>query len=114
MSDFRTLLTITKKDNSELANSEVSGLSSELKKIIKKEDFVDALGEPFGHDFILDEDKKSAVAQLSEHYYGDDSKENEELFEFVENTEKEQIEEIIEKLKIEFADFEFSTETEEW
>ena len=41
-------------------------------------------------------------------------KENEELFEFVENTEKEQIEEIIEKLKIEFADFEFSTETEEW
>jgi len=114
MSDFGTLLRVTKKDNSELTISEVNDLSSELKKIIKKGEFVNALGEPFEHDFVIDDDKKSAVAQLSEHYYGDDLTENEELFEFVENTEKEQIEGIIEKLKIEFTDFEFEVETEEW
>lgn len=114
MSDFGTLLSATKKDKSDFTNSEVNDLSSELRKIIKKEDFIDALGEPFGHDFIIDDDKKSAVAQLSEHYYGDDTKENEELFEFVEFTEKEQVKEIIKQLKSEFPDFEFTTEIEEW
>lgn len=114
MSDFGTLLSATKKDNSEITNSEVNSLSSELKKIIKKGEFADALGETFEHDFVIDDDKKSAVVQLSEHYYGDDLTENKELFEFVENTEKEQIEEIIEKLKIEFSDYEFETKTEEW
>jgi hypothetical protein len=114
MSDFGTLLTVTKKDNSELTNSEVNDLSSELKKIIKKGEFTDALGEPFEHDFVIDDDKKSAIVQLSEHYYGDDLTENEELFEFVENTEKVQIEEIIEKLKLGFPDFKFEAETEEW
>jgi hypothetical protein len=114
MSDFGTLLTVTKKDNSELTNSEVNDLSSGLKKIIKKGEFTDALGEPFEHDFVIDDDKKSAIVQLSEHYYGDDLTENEELFEFVENTEKVQIEEIIEKLKLSFPDFKFEAETEEW
>src|SRR5690554_7287172 len=110
MSDFGTLLTASKKDNSSITNSEVKDLSDELKTIIKKGDFTNALGEPFEHDFVIDNDKKSAVVQLSEHYYGDDLTKNQELFEFVEETEREQIEEIIEKLKNEFKDFEFETE----
>lgn len=113
MSDFGTLLTVT-KNNNDLTNIEIKDISKSLEKIIKIGEYVNALGDPFENDFTLDEDKKIATLQLSEHYYGDDLTQNEELFEFVEDTEIEQIEEIIEMLKIEFPDFEFTTKIEEW
>lgn len=112
MSDFGTLLIARKKDESDLSNSEINNLSSELKEIIKNGEFVNAVGEPFEHNFILDDDKKSAMVQLSEHYYGDED--NDELFQFVEETELEQGEEIIKKLSLEFPEIEFEISVEDW
>ena len=114
MSDFGSILTAFKKDKSDLTNTDVNNLSSELKKIIKNEDYENVLGEPFEHDFIIEEDKKSAIVILSEHYYGLESNDNNKLFKFVETTEIEQVNEIIEYLNKKFTEFEFSVEVINW
>jgi len=114
MSDFGALLTVTNKDNAEISKSELKDFSKSLEKIIISQDYTNALGDPFAHEFVLDDDKESATVQLSEHYYGDDATENEELLEFVIDTETNQIEEIIEKLRNEFPEYEFSYVIEDW
>ncbi len=113
MSDFGTIITATKKDDENFSSREAKKLSKALKKIIKVGEYSSAMGEDFDSEFNQEENSNSILVILSEYYYGSDN-EDEELFEFVKDTELEEANEIAEKLKEDFKDYDFETNTENW
>lgn len=114
MSDFGTTILAKKEDNSNFSSDDISDLSSKLKSILKDGEYGGALGDDFNHQFGEIEGSKSIIVQLSEYYYGNDDDENEESFEFVKDVELDQALELVEMLSMEFPDYRFEANVEEW
>lgn len=115
MSDFGTVITITKQDEQAFSADEVSALTTEVDDVLQNEDYVNALGEPFQTDIKEVEGEPNLLLLiLSEHYYGGDEEEDEETFQFVEESEVQHAESIAEELKARFKGYSFAASIEEW
>lgn len=114
MSDFGTVITITKQDGT-FSGDEISALTTELDEILQNEDYVNALGEPFQLELKEVENEPSLLLLiLSEHYYGGDEEEDEETFQFVEESEVGHAENIAGELQRKFNGYTFTASIEEW
>ena len=115
MSDFGTLVIAKKKDGKRFSSSERSDLSNEMKQIINQGSFEDAGGEKFKHEFEESYgDDSFIMVRLSDHYFGGNRDEDQASFEFVEDLEIPDAEEIIEKLQKKFPDYDFECSVEKW
>lgn len=114
--DFGTLITALKKDGSVVSEAERETLSAKLKEIIHQGQYESADGETFGYDFQeVSGGDNTLLAKLIAHYYGDEpDDENESAFEFIEETERPDAEEIVAKLKQHFPAYDFQCSVEEW
>jgi hypothetical protein len=111
MSDFGTLLFAKKLNGNNISENEMNSLSNSLKDIIDENEYSDALGEPFNHEFGTT-DGNEVIVQLSEHYYGNEDPD--EMKEFVKETELEQAKKLKEKMKSKFSAYNFEVSIEEW
>ncbi|MFT3794148.1 hypothetical protein [Flavobacterium sp.] len=114
MSDFGTIISAIKKDEADFSEEEIAGLSEKLAAIIGDDMYTDTMGEPFSANFNRTSKSSLVIVQLSEHYYGGDPIEDKELLEFVEDTELELAQEIVEALSEAFPEITFTAETTEW
>jgi len=109
MSDFGTQITATKNSKINEADEEI--LTEKLMQLIVKYQALNAEGELMNSQFeILDE--TSAIAPLSDHYFGDEDPDNQ--VNFVEDNELDYAELLTEKLKELFPDFKFEAKLERW
>ena len=110
MSDFGSMIIATKQDKSNFSNNELIQLSDKLQKIVTVEDYCDSLGNRFKTKFETNDERTEAIAILSEYYFSEDDDE----LAFVKEDETENIEAIIETLKLIFSTFYFEGSIEEW
>lgn len=111
MSDFGTTITATKDNDESFTTLDVENIYNYLQNLIDSDDYSTVLQEPFQNEISLDEGDKSLICRLSVHYYGES---NEDIFDFVRNSELEDAEEICNKLNSEFPSIEFTANVEEW
>lgn len=115
MSDFGAYISIEKKDGKAFTSSEKNQIKNTLQSIIENDELVNALGDPYEHEVQDTNDSKTTVfVQLSEHYYGGDEKEDEEIFDFVKDAEEEDTNFISKKLENELPQFNISSGVTEW
>lgn len=115
MSDFGTAISIVKKDGKAFSSNEKQQIKNALKQIINTDELVNSLGESYNYEIQdVDDAKPTLFVQLSEHYFSGDEAEDQETFEFVEETELEDANHIISSLKTQFSSFNFNSSVEEW
>jgi hypothetical protein len=115
MSDFGAAISIVRKDGKSFSSSEKQHLEDALKNCITNDDLVNAIGETYNHELQLVVDVNPTLfIQLSEHYYGGNDEEDQETFDFVEETELGDANHIIASLKNQFTDYNFTASIEEW
>lgn len=114
MSDFGSLLTATKVNGTKITQVNITELKTALKVAIDENDFGDALGKPFSSDFQLDSSQLMAIVQLSQHYFGGDPDEDNEIYEFVQEVEESDLEDIVDLLTTQFPEYTFEAKIEEW
>ncbi len=110
MSDFGSIIIANKKDGSKFSKNEIQDISIKLEQLVELDKYSNALGENFNYDFQKEEGSNSAICVLSEYYYGED----EDIFEFVEDTELNEVKEIAKKLILEYPEINFEGKVEEW
>ena len=115
MSDFGATISIVKKDGKSFSSSEKQQIQSELENIIINDELVNSLGEIYNHEIIEVYDPEPTLfVQLSEHYYGGSEEEDEEAFDFVKNTEIEDVNHIVALFKKQFPEYDYVARVEEW
>lgn len=116
MSDFGTTITISKKDKSNFAESEISELEAKMTEYIRENDLTVLASEELYSVNITKTNNphEELFVVLSEHYYSGDEIEDQESFEFIEENELVDAEEIIERLKVVFPNLDCKSEVTEW
>lgn len=116
MSDFGTTISVIKENTGSFENSEIKKLSDKLKEFIYDEELENVLGEAYNNEFkrVDGENKPTLLVQLSEHFYSGEEDQDEETFEFVKDTELDDAELLISKLKTLFNHYSFEARVEEW
>jgi hypothetical protein len=118
MSDYGSTLTITKKNLERFNESERQALSDEMGKLIDSLDLTDAVGSKFLNELFIytgdSEDPPCVFGRLSEHFYGNNGDENKEGFDFVEEMEMDEIEDLIKALTKVFPTYDFKRSIQEW
>ena len=118
MSDYGSTLTITKKNLDRFNEAERQALSDEMGKLIDSLDLTDAVGSKFLNELFIyagdSEDPPCVFGRLSEHYYGNNGDENKEGFDFVEEMEMDEIDDLIEALVKLFPEYQFKRSIQEW
>lgn len=118
MSDYGSTITITKKNLERFNESELAKVSAEMGRIIDELDLTDAIGKKFSNDLFIytgdSEDPPCMLGRLSEHFYGNSGDEHKEGFDFVEESEQDEIEDLIAALEKKFPDYTFKRSIQEW
>lgn len=118
MSDYGSTLTITKKNLERFNEAELDALSDEMGKLIDSLDLTDAVGSKLQNELFIyagdSEDPPCIFGRLSEHFYGNNGDENKEGFDFVEEMEMDEIEDLIEALTKVFPTYNFKRSIQEW
>lgn len=116
MSDFGTFISVTKEDNTSFSEQDITLITETIDTSINTDEFVNALGDPFLFEIAEenDDENPSILIILSENYYGGNPIEDEELFDFVKDSEISQAEEISNILKNILPDYNFTASFEEW
>jgi len=118
MSDYGSTLTITKKNLERFNEAELLALSTEMGKVIDALDLTDAVGAKFQNELFIyagdSEDPPCIFGRLSEHYYGNNGDENKEGFDFVEESEMDEIDDLIAALSKRFPTYDFKQSVQEW
>lgn len=109
MSDFGTIITATSKHS--LTESDEEKLTELLQQLIVKYQALNAEGELMNAQFEIT-DSNTAVAPLSDHYYGDEDPDDQ--VDFVEDNELDYAELLAEKLQTLFPDYSFEAKLERW
>ncbi len=114
MSDFGSFLTVSKKNGDQFSHAEVRELSAALEKILAENEFTSTLGDPFSGDLELSSDGREASVPLSEYYHGGDPGEDEEMFDFVNEVEVDDLQVIATQMSAQFSEYTFKGAVEEW
>ncbi len=109
MSDFGTIITAISKQT--FTESDEEELTELLQQLIVKHQALNAEGELMNAQFEII-DSKTAVAPLSDHYFGDEDPENQ--VDFVKDNELDYAELLVEKLQEFFPNFSFEAKLERW
>lgn len=113
MGDFGTVIQINSSD--ELTQSKLEEISNKLSEIFVEQSLNNSEAYEFQNDdYLHAEDKKSVMFIITDHYYSGNTKEDEDLKEFIEEFEGLISESIIEMLKVTYPDYEYSSFVDEW
>jgi len=114
MSDFGAYIEIAKKNNEPISLSEAEAINPLIEKMKESQEFSDSLGEDFLYNLTeIENSKESLLLTLSEYWYGEDD--DEENFEFAEDNDLSQAQEISKILEKAFGTiFTFEAKFENW
>jgi hypothetical protein len=116
MSDFGTIITATKQNQTHGTTAAFTELEEEkltdaLTFLIVKHQALTAEGDLMNAQFEITE-KNVAIAPLSEHYFNDDDWEDQ--YDFVLDNEADYAELLVEELGRSFPTYKFETKLEKW
>jgi hypothetical protein len=112
MSDYGSMLHLTKKDKSPLTDAEKELISQSLGKIKSENDFSDVLGEDFIFKTIPVHNEKDRLVIILSEYWDEGGDDN---FEFAKENDIDQAESVAEKLTETLGQtFEIKASFENW